>query len=183
MGRGQSSTSTNQITVSRGDTQQRAIYKSAMNAALNAASRSPDPSSQTGAAIIRNGVIILVDNNHFPEGIRDTKDRLEAPLKYSFLEHAERNAIFTAARQGISLAGSTLVGTWIPCADCARAIVGAGITTYVCPKEPGDSGNWTEGIANGETILREGGVEIIELEPSELGEVPSILRSGKPWLP
>jgi dCMP deaminase len=155
-----------------------------MTSALAAAAESPDPSSQTGSVILdAAGRVVLADHNRFPAGVDHSAERWERPLKYSFIEHAERNAIFSAARRGVILEGATLVCTWVPCADCARAIVQVGIKTFVCPREPGDSGNWTDGIAIGETILREAGVNIVELEPSELGTVPPLRRNGQPWLP
>ena len=48
------------------------------------------------------------------------------------MEHAERNAIYNAARMGISLKGCTLYQTpMFPCSDCARGIIQSGITTVV----------------------------------------------------
>lgn len=53
-------------------------------------------------------------------GVKDLTDRFERPTKYSFFEHAERNAIFTAARHGIRTEGATLYVQALPCVDCAR---------------------------------------------------------------
>lgn len=41
--------------------------------------------------------------------------------------HAEANAIYAAARMGISLQGSLIYCTHSPCTDCVEAIVQAGI--------------------------------------------------------
>lgn len=43
-------------------------------------------------------------------------------------EHAEQNAIVYAARHGMALEGSELYVTNMPCINCARALVGAGIS-------------------------------------------------------
>jgi dCMP deaminase len=51
--------------------------------------------------------------------------------KYFMLEHAERNAINAARNGGKSVASATMYGTLFPCADCARAIVAAGISRLV----------------------------------------------------
>jgi dCMP deaminase len=53
-------------------------------------------------------------------GVKDSTDRFERPIKYMFFEHAERNAIFTAARHGIRTEGATLYVQALPCVDCAR---------------------------------------------------------------
>lgn len=46
-------------------------------------------------------------------------------------EHAERNAIYFAARRGVALEGCTLYSTDSPCVACARAVVQCGITRVV----------------------------------------------------
>ncbi len=53
-------------------------------------------------------------------GVKDLTNRFERPIKYMFFEHAERNAIFTAARHGIRTEGATLYVQALPCVDCAR---------------------------------------------------------------
>jgi dCMP deaminase len=66
--------------------------------------------------------------NGFPRGADDDKaERHERPLKYTWTEHAERNAIYNAARVGARLLGSSMYVTMAPCVDCARAIIQAGI--------------------------------------------------------
>lgn len=48
-------------------------------------------------------------------------------IEYSRTLHAEMDAITSAARKGISTTGSTLYCTTMPCHECARLIIGAGI--------------------------------------------------------
>ena len=50
----------------------------------------------------------------------DLPDRFQRPTKYMFFEHAERNAIFTAARHGIRTDGAIIYVQALPCVDCAR---------------------------------------------------------------
>lgn len=45
--------------------------------------------------------------------------------------HAELNAILKAAREGVSIVGSTLYVTLSPCQQCAAMIAAAGITRVV----------------------------------------------------
>lgn len=63
------------------------------------------------------------------------------------LEHAERNAINAARDQHLKLAGSTMYGSLFPCADCARAIVAAGISRLVVPSlssDPARDSKWLD---------------------------------------
>jgi dCMP deaminase len=133
--------------------------------AAEEATKSPDTSRKTGCVIVLhpsaefNGTRIIPGHNTFPHGVFITPARLERPHKYTFTEHAERNAIYEAARNGISLFGSSIFLPWFPCADCARAIVQSGIRQLV-----GYEPDWTEeryGFRDAETILKEGGVEIV----------------------
>lgn len=55
-------------------------------------------------------------------GVKDDTQRFQRPVKYMYFEHAERNAIFTAARHGIRTDGATLYVQALPCVDCARYI-------------------------------------------------------------
>lgn len=102
-----------------------------MKLAYTAASWSKDRSTQVGAIIVRNdNEIIDVAYNGFPRGINDYWDcRHDRPMKYIFTEHAERNAINNCARKGISTEGCTMFTTLMPCHECARSIIQAGITT------------------------------------------------------
>lgn len=62
-------------------------------------------------------------------------ERWERPLKYDFVEHAERNAVYNAARVGIPLKGCRAYLNWEPhpCKDCAKAFIQAGITEVIGP--------------------------------------------------
>lgn len=66
------------------------------------------------------------------ERISKLKARLQRPMKYLVSEHAERNAIYSAAAVGVPLAGCMLyVNSLPPCADCARAIIQSGIVEVI----------------------------------------------------
>lgn len=97
------------------------------------AARSKDQHTQLGCVIVGPAhEIRSTGYNSFPRGIRDdVPERLERPTKYLWIEHAERNAICNAARAGTATAGCTLYVELMPCMDCARAIVQAGITHVV----------------------------------------------------
>ena len=97
------------------------------------ATRSKDPNTQIGCVIVGPAhEIRSTGYNSFPRGIRDdVPERLERPNKYLWIEHAERNAICNAARAGTATAGCTLYVEIMPCMDCARAAVQAGIAHIV----------------------------------------------------
>ena len=73
------------------------------------------------------------------------------------VEHAERNAIAFAAREGIRLGGSDAYCTHAPCADCARALLGTGIKslTYVTPYR----------LKAGVELLHNAGITVLRVQP------------------
>lgn len=119
-----------------------------LSKAKEIATDSPDRSTKVGCVITdQNGEIITRGYNRMPKGIDDTIDaRHERPIKYSWIEHAERNAIFDAARRGIALEGTTLYcGSTLagpPCAECCRALIEAGIKRVVGSVGDDDPNTW-----------------------------------------
>jgi dCMP deaminase len=95
--------------------------------------RSKDPNTKLGCIIVGPAKEIRTTGyNSFPRHIRDdVPERLVRPEKYLWIEHAERNAIYNAARCGTQTEGCTLYVEIMPCMDCARAIVQAGIVEVV----------------------------------------------------
>jgi dCMP deaminase len=128
--------------------------------------KSKDIHTQIGAVIVgTDNEIVSTGYNSFPRGINDeVASRQERPEKYYWFEHAERNAIYNAARIGVSTKGCTMYLTCgIPCADCARGIINAGITTIVCEPYPtfGTSGAlWDEHAKRSLIMFDEAGVEV-----------------------
>src|SRR6056300_1889883 len=97
--------------------------------------KSKDERTQIGAVIVgKDKEIVSTGYNSFPRGIDDNKPlRQERPEKYYWFEHAERNAIYNAARIGVSTKGCTMyLSCGIPCSDCARGIINAGIVRIYC---------------------------------------------------
>lgn len=74
---------------------------------------------------------VVYAHNAFPVGINeDDPTRWVSPEKYSFVEHAERNAIYHMARAGLPTLGCRMFSTAPPCVDCARAIIQAGFIEF-----------------------------------------------------
>jgi len=100
--------------------------------------KSKDESTQIGAVIVgKDKEILSTGYNSFPRGLDDNlPERQERPEKYFYFEHAERNAIYNAARVGTPLIDSTIyITSGLPCADCARGIINAGIKRVWCKRE------------------------------------------------
>ena len=139
---------------------------SLMRLAFTAARHSPNRVRQVGAAITCDDGAPIVACNTFPEGVADLDWRHEGDGRFVWMEHAERNAIFTAARTGRALAGGRIASTLFPCIDCARAIVISGIRTLVTFPPPLEDPVWGASFPRSRIILEEGGVELVFL-PTE----------------
>lgn len=152
------------------------------------ASHSKDPSTQNGAILVdldsETPGVIGRGINRFPNGVQDTPERWQRPLKYQVIEHAERNAIYDAARAGYKTAGTTLVCAWAACADCARAIIQTGVKTLVRHKQASDRspGDWLKSIEIADVMLHEAGVNIVDYD-GDLDAGIAVLHTGKLWRP
>lgn len=128
--------------------------------------KSKDESTQIGAVIVGiDNEIISTGYNSFPRGLDDSlTERQERPEKYFWIEHAERNAIYNAARIGVSLKNSTIYLTsGLPCMDCARGIVNSGITKVYCKRvcTTKNKEMWEESQRKSLQLLGECGIDII----------------------
>lgn len=108
--------------------------------ARHVAEWSIDPTTKVGCVIVGpSNEVRAIGYNGLPRRVEDSPDRLAPPSKYVWIEHAERNAIFTAARVGVPLQGCRIYVSWFPCIDCARAIVQVGLDEIIA-NEP----DWTQ---------------------------------------
>lgn len=127
--------------------------------------RSKDTSMKVGCVIVGTGKEILSTGyNSFPRGINDyVQSRYERPEKYMWFEHAERNAIYNAARNGVQLLDSTIYTNFFPCPDCARAIISVGCKKLVY-QETDIPSRWEQQMERSRQMLVEAGVEIQKQE-------------------
>ncbi len=124
---------------------------------------SEDLSTKCGCILVnpRTYSIIASGYNGLPRDIAPTGERLQRPDKYVWTEHAERNAIYNAARDGVSLEGSVAFVTHTPCTDCARGFIQSGITmVYFNEANVMGSNNWEENFAVSREMLMEAGIQI-----------------------
>jgi dCMP deaminase len=139
---------------------------------------SHDPDRKVGAVIAdRADHVLAVGTNAPPLALKltvaDSHEamRQDRAWKYFMLEHAERNAIFTAYAQGKVLLGATMYTTLFPCADCARAIVAAGLSRLVVlgiAKDPIRDEKWLEHYGHADRILAMAGVTVDLIMPAEI---------------
>ena len=96
------------------------------------AKRSCDPQTQHGAVIVGlNKEILSTGYNGFVRGINDEVLPNLRPEKYTWMIHAEHNAILNCARNGIKLQNSTIYVTGPPCIYCLQYIYQVGITHII----------------------------------------------------
>lgn len=126
--------------------------------------KSKDERTQIGAVIVgKDKEIVSTGYNSFPRGIKDNiRGRQERPEKYFWFEHGERNAIYNAARIGVSTKGCTMyLSCGVPCSDCARGIINAGITRIFCERGGGAKGvKWAESAERSWQMFEEAGVSV-----------------------
>jgi dCMP deaminase len=123
---------------------------------------SKDRSTKVGAVIVdEDKRVVSLGYNGMPVGFNDNIDsRHERPQKYAYFEHAERNSIYTAARNGSHVKGCTMYLKWFPCVDCARAIIQSGIKRVVCTKPDFEDKRWGDSFKLSYELLSECGVEL-----------------------
>lgn len=106
--------------------------------AIGESEKSPDPNRKVGAVIVKNGLVRAEGYNSYPEGI----DYDLSKGKQAWTVHAEIAAIAEAARMGMQIGDSEMYTTYFPCAECAKAIINAGIRVVYAPKPDWNHHRW-----------------------------------------
>ena len=137
-----------------------------LNIAESVKLKSKDQRTQIGAVIVgEDKEIVTTGFNSFPRGINDhVQERQVRPEKYFWMEHAERNAIYNAALNGVSTKGTSIYLTCgIPCSDCARGIINAGIKKVYCKQEDTTKNreHWDEHAKRSMEMFTEADVDVI----------------------
>lgn len=127
---------------------------------------------QVGAILVKDKKILSTGYNGAPSGLEHCIDvgclreerNIPSGERHELCRglHAEQNAIIQAAYHGVSIRGSTLFCTNLPCSICIKMIINAGITTVV----------YLEGYADAlsRDLIAKSGVKLIRF--SELGGKP-----------
>ncbi len=108
-----------------------------LSLAREIATWSKDSSTKCGCVITGpDNDIRTTGYNGLPRGVDLYEDEAIVsvrPEKYFWFEHAERNAIYNAARTGTPLEGCIAYVTGPMCADCGRALIQSGIRNIYIP--------------------------------------------------
>ena len=125
---------------------------------------SKDPSSKIGCVVVgHKGQILSQGYNGFPRGINDSYSRLNhRETKYHYVVHAEKNAIYNACLNGVSLDGASMYVYGLPvCSECAKGIIQVGIKdvyiSYSCINKRPD---WAESWKDSCEMFFEAGVTV-----------------------
>ena len=145
------------------------------------AMRSKDQSTHCGSVIVDDkNHVVSTGYNSFVRGINDdVPERQERPLKYMWFEHGERNAIYSAAFRGISTRGCRIYVTGIPCADCCRAIIQAGIIEVIVQERKEFGCEWADSVKVTIEMLEEAGVKLRIMQEGIIREIYKYTRGKK----
>ena len=147
-----------------------------MGLAHLSASRSKDPNTRVGAAIVdENHRVVSVGYNGLPKGCSDDEfpwaregDVLET--KYVYVVHAELNAILNSKWP---VTDCTIYVSLFPCNECAKAIIQSGIKRIVYESDKYDGVDTN--IAS-KRMLKAAGVELVKLKNTVSLEVNTIVN-------
>ena len=136
-----------------------------LNIAESVKLKSKDRRTQIGAVIVgEDKEIVSTGFNSFPRGINDdVEERQVRPEKYYWMEHAERNALYNAARIGVSTKNTTMYLTCgVPCTDCAKGIISSGVKAIYCKTEDTTKNreHWDEHAKRSLQMFQVAGVDI-----------------------
>lgn len=126
------------------------------------ASWSEDPSRKVGAVLVGKGnAVVSTGYNGLPRGVSgEVEKRFDRTdgYKYHWVEHAERNAIFNASRNGVNTTGTTIYSSLFPCSDCSRAIIQSGIIELVTRELPSNEVRFAQSMQISKEMLTEAGI-------------------------
>lgn len=139
-----------------------------LNLAETVSTWSKDPSTQTGAVVVRpDNTIAALGYNGFPAKLNDDPKMYEdREVKYERIIHCEMNAVMNARER---VEGYTLYTyPFLSCPRCAVHMVTAGIARVVAPACPEDKlDRWGDAMDRTKAIFKEAGVEIVEVNGRE----------------
>lgn len=109
--------------------------------------------------------------NGFPRKVSaniEMRHNKEDGEKYYWFEHAERNAIYNAARNGSLTLNAKIYCSMFPCAECVRGIIQAGIVELNTYSPPKDDAVFKRSFEVSSLMLEESGIKVRLFERSEL---------------
>ena len=125
---------------------------------------SQDHGRHVGAVIVGpDQEIRATGYNGIPRGVNDkvsTRHSRENGEKYLWAAHAERNAIYNAARVGVPTKDCTLYANLYPCSNCAIAIIQAGVLELVTYKPDLKDATYANEYRVARLMFQEAGVKV-----------------------
>jgi len=137
-------------------------YKGLLVQCYRHAKDSRHPGTHNAALLVEDNKVVLYGVNNLPPGVHETKERLESPNKHIYPNHAERDVIYQAAKRGLKTKGLTMVMPWLPCINCANAIITSGIKHLIMHKQMIERAkpHWDEELKNAVQIMKEAEVKL-----------------------
>lgn len=130
-----------------------------MKIAYAVSERSTCDRAFVGSVLVRDKRILTTGFNGSPAGLEHCDEAGHLMVEGHCVRtiHAETNAIIQAALHGVSTRGATCYVTHLPCINCTKVLINAGITRIV----------YSEAYRrdeNAQNFLLEAGVEVSQLE-------------------
>ena len=100
-----------------------------MNCAVEYSKLSHAKRNKVGAVLVTKSGVVLGGVNGLPKQLGNTLEENGATKPEVI--HAELNCILKAAKEGVSVVGSTLYTTLAPCSSCASMLLAAGVDRVV----------------------------------------------------
>jgi dCMP deaminase len=150
------------------------------------AATSKDKSNQNGAILLEPTTLEVIGEgaNNFPPLVEFNEARAtKRPMKYHYFEHAERWAVYDAARKGNRVEGSHMVCPWAACCDCARSLIVAGVTAVYLHQQRMEMtpDRWKDDVNEALNMLYEAGVFVHYFDGPVFG--PRVIVNGIEWEP
>lgn len=136
---------------------------------------SKDPGTTVGCVLVKDKRIIATGYNGFPANLSDAlplyKDR---DYKLAITIHAEKNALFNAAKNGAYTEGCSAYVTFPPCSQCAAALIQAGVKFLFCPDPRMAPERWRKSFTTASDILTQAGVRTLYYSEADLHGDPTV---------
>jgi dCMP deaminase len=130
---------------------------------------SKDPGTTVGCVLVKDRRILATGYNGFPATLSDSLDLYaDREYKLSVVVHAEKNALFNAAKNGANTESCIAYVTFPPCSQCAAALIQAGVKVVVCPDPASSPERWRTNFRIASDILVESGVRILYYSEADL---------------
>jgi len=150
-----------------------------MTVAYLVAMKSKDESTHCGSVIVDEmNHIVSTGYNSFVRGINDdVPERQLRPEKYMWFEHGERNAVYSASYRGSSTKGCKIYVTGVPCCDCARAIIQAGITEVIVEEREDFGKEWDDSCQVTLRMFNEANIKLREMKEDIIRKIVKFTRN------